>query len=258
MNTKPLSDAQIKQFDEDGYIICKGYYDAEEMNLLLKTARADHNMLDHNIPIKDAQGRQSKLSLWNHPGDDIYGMISRGHRMVDASEQLLRDEVYHYHSKMMLKEPKVGGAWEWHQDYGYWYDYGCLVPSMLSCLIAVDRATKENGCLQVLSGSHSMGRINHDRINEQTMANPEHVEAALVRFPLVYLELAPGDSVFFDCNLLHRSDANRSDHRRWNYIASYNTAANQPYKRVRDYGNYEPLMQVPTNAIRTFASQHNL
>jgi len=86
MNTKPLSDAQIKQFDEDGYIICKGYYDAEEMNLLLKTARADHNMLDHNIPIKDAQGRQSKLSLWNHPGDDIYGMISRGHRMVDASE----------------------------------------------------------------------------------------------------------------------------------------------------------------------------
>ena len=78
------------------------------------------------------------------------------------------------------------------------------------------------------------------------------------RFPLVYLELDPGDSVFFDCNLLHRSDANRSDHRRWNYIASYNTVANQPYKRVRDYGNYEPLIQVPTNAIRAFASRHNL
>ena len=103
-----------------------------------------------------------------------------------------------------------------------------------------------------------MGRVNHDRINEQTMANPEHVEAARARFPLVYLELDPGDSVFFDCNLLHRSDANRSDHRRWNYIASYNTVANQPYKRVRDYGNYEPLIQVPANAIRTFASQHNL
>jgi ectoine hydroxylase-related dioxygenase (phytanoyl-CoA dioxygenase family) len=90
------------------------------------------------------------------------------------------------------------------------------------------------------------------------MANPEHVEAARARFPLVYLELDPGDAVFFDCNLLHRSDANRSDHRRWNYIASYNTVANQPYKRVRDYGNYEPLLQVPANAIRTFAAQHNL
>jgi ectoine hydroxylase-related dioxygenase (phytanoyl-CoA dioxygenase family) len=90
------------------------------------------------------------------------------------------------------------------------------------------------------------------------MANPEHVEAARARFPLVYLELDPGDAVFFDCNLLHRSDANRSDHRRWNYIASYNTVANKPYKRVRDYGNYEPLVQVPANAIRIFASNHNL
>ena len=27
--------------------------------------------------------------------------------------------VCHYHFKLMKKEPKVGGAWEWHQDYGY-------------------------------------------------------------------------------------------------------------------------------------------
>ena len=43
-------------------------------------------------------------------------------------ELLLCDEVYHYHHKMVLKEPKVGGAWAWHQDYGYWYDNGCLFP----------------------------------------------------------------------------------------------------------------------------------
>jgi hypothetical protein len=34
-------------------------------------------------------------------------------------ERLLDGEVYHYHHKMILKEPKIGGAWEWHQDYGY-------------------------------------------------------------------------------------------------------------------------------------------
>jgi ectoine hydroxylase-related dioxygenase (phytanoyl-CoA dioxygenase family) len=79
------------------------------------------------------------------------------------------------------------------------------------------------------------------------------VEAARKRFELVYLQLEPGDAVFFDCNLLHRSDANRSDHRRWNYITSYNTVENKPYKRVRDYGNYEALIQVPVNAILEFA-----
>ena len=29
-----------------------------------------------------------------------------------------------------MKNAREAGAWEWHQDYGYWYDYGCLVPSM--------------------------------------------------------------------------------------------------------------------------------
>eukprot|EP01048_Picozoa_sp_COSAG05_P039381 COSAG05_NODE_19536_length_291_cov_0.713542_1_plen_87_part_10 len=72
-------------------------------------------------------------------------------------QSLLDDEVYHYHHKMMLKEPLIGGAWEWHQDYGYWYDNGCLYPDMASCLIAVDRATRENGCLQVVRGSHKLG-----------------------------------------------------------------------------------------------------
>ena len=99
------------------------------MDLLLQTARNDHNMLDRNVPVKDAAGRSSKLSLWNHPGDDLYGIISRSRRLVDACEQLLGGEVYHYHSKMMLKEPQVGGAWEWHQDYGYWYMNGCLFPT---------------------------------------------------------------------------------------------------------------------------------
>jgi hypothetical protein len=249
MNTHPLTDAQVKQFDDDGYLICKGYYDREEMDLLLRTARSDHAMLDHNIPIKDAAGRQSKLSLWNHPGDDIYGMISRGHRMVDAMEQLLRDEVYHYHSKMMLKEPKVGGAWEWHQDYGYWYQNGCLLPDMCSGLIAVDRANKENGCLQLLKGSQKMGRIEHGRFGEQTGADPERVNAAMKRMELVYFEAEPGDVLFFHGNTLHASSANLSPNPRWSLICCYNTKTNDPYKKAH-HPNYTPLKKVDDDMIK--------
>ncbi len=62
----------------------------------------------------------------------------------------------------------MGGAWEWHQDYGYWYNNGCLLPDMASCLMGIDRATKANGCLQVLKGSHHMGRIEHLKTGDQT------------------------------------------------------------------------------------------
>ncbi len=29
------------------------------------------------------------------------------------------EEVYHYHTKLMMKEPRTGGAHLWHQDYGF-------------------------------------------------------------------------------------------------------------------------------------------
>ncbi|HUL36008.1 MAG TPA: phytanoyl-CoA dioxygenase family protein [Candidatus Eisenbacteria bacterium] len=249
--------AELAAYQEKGFVIVPGLFAEDEIGFLKR--EAERNLAGASLLKKaDRAGNPVDLAMWNRAEDDIYGMFSRNERVVSNVEALLGGEAYLYSAKMIMKNAREGGAWEWHQDYGYWYDYGCLVPSMLSCLIAVDRATQENGCLQVLSGSHILGRVNHDRINEQTMANPEHVEAARARFTLVYLELNPGDAVFFHCNLLHRSDANRSEHRRWNYIASYNTVENKPYKRVRDYGNYEPLLRVPTTAIRSFAAKHNL
>ena len=248
---------ELETYKANGYLIVHGLFSAQEIDLMKREAERD--LVGASLLTKtDRAGNPVNLAMWDRPGDDIYSMFSRNVRVVKNVEALLGAEVYLYSAKMIMKNAREGGAWEWHQDYGYWYDYGCLVPSMLSCLIAVDRATIENGCLQVLAGSHVMGRVNHDRINDQTMANPEHVEAARARFELVYLELEAGDAIFFDCNLLHRSEANRSDHRRWNYIASYNTVKNKPYKRVRDYGNYEPLIQVPVNAIREFSEQREL
>ncbi len=249
MNTRPLSDAQIAQFHREGYLICRSYFDAQEMDLLLSTARADHEMISHNIPVKDTAGRASRLSLWNHPGDDLYGMFARCRRIVDAAEQLLGGEVYHYHSKMMLKEPKVGGAWEWHQDYGYWYQNGCLLPDMLSALIAVDQATQENGCLQLLRGSHRMGRVEHGRFGEQTGADPERVQHAMERFELVHFEAQPGDVLFFHGNTLHCSAANTSDKPRWSLICCYNTRENNPYKQ-HHHPCYTPLSKVDDDMIK--------
>jgi ectoine hydroxylase len=253
-STHPLTDDEVARFQRDGYLIRKSYYDREEMDLLLRTARADRNMLDHNIELKDASGRQSKLSLWTQPGDDIYGMVACGHRMVDAMEQLLGKEVYHYHSKMMLKEPKIGGAWEWHQDYGYWYTNGCLFPDMCSGLIAVDRATRENGCLQLLAGSHKMGRIEHGKFGTQTGADPERVEAAIKQFEMVYFEADPGDVLFFHANTLHASAANTSDRPRWSLICCYNTKGNSPYKPSHQ-PSYSPLKRVDDNMIKKIGAR---
>jgi len=87
----------------------------------------------HSFSRDDGTGAKVRLSLWNHPGDGIYGMFARCHTLVDSVEQLLDDEAYHYHSKMIMKDARVGGAWAWHQDYGYWYQNGVMTPTCAAC-----------------------------------------------------------------------------------------------------------------------------
>ena len=247
----PLTDQDLADFERDGYLLLRQLFDAAEMEILLAYAKNDPGLKAGAYARKDSAGNETKLALWNHAGDDLYGMFSRSPRIVDRMERLLGGEVYHYHTKMMLKEPLVGGAWEWHQDYGYWYANGCLYPWMASCLIAVDRATRENGCLQVLRGTHHVGRIDHGKAGEQAGADPERVQVALERHELVYIECEPGDALFFHANLLHRSDRNESTRPRWSLICCYNSARNDPYKESR-HPRYHPLQRVADDAIKSW------
>jgi ectoine hydroxylase len=244
-----LTDAQVAQFNEDGYLLYRALFDAEEVDLLRRASREDPAIRQRAVHRQDGEGGESKITLWNQEGDDIFGMFSRGARIVDAMEQCLGGEVYHYHSKMMQKEPFKGGAWVWHQDYGYWYNNGCLFPYMASCYIAVDPATRENGCLQVLKGSHLMGRIDHIPVGQQVGADPERVAEAEKRLEKVYVEMDPGDALFFHSNLLHRSDQNTSPNPRWGFICCYNAARNDPYKES-GHPRYHKLHKVPDSAIK--------
>jgi len=197
------------------------------------------------------------------PDGKVSGVLEQTDTLVDGAlqaprstvEQLLGEEAYHYHSKMIFKDARTGGAWAWHQDYGYWYNNGCLFPHMASCLMAVDQATKVNGCLQVLAGSHHMGRINHGPVGDQNGADLERVNAALDRLERVYVELEPGDAVFFHSNLLHRSDQNKSEHPRWAFIACYNAARNNPYKESR-HPRYSRLDIWEDELVLQVARQH--
>jgi ectoine hydroxylase len=210
----------------------------------------DPKIRDNFYNRNDASGLATRMALWNHPGDSVYGLAARSHRVVDTMEAMLGGEVYHYHSKLTAKEPFEGGAWEWHQDYGYWYHNGCVFPYMASVMVALDRADRSNGCLQVVRGSHLCGRIEHGVLEgEQVGADPVRVAQILERMELVYAEMDPGDGLFFHANTLHRSDQNRSPNRRWTVLFCYNAARNDPYLE-HHHPRYTPLVKVPDSAVR--------
>lgn len=225
-----LTQKDKEQYDKDGYIIKKSFFSKKEIDLLFKISRQDNVIKNHTYGRKDKDGNTTKLALWYSLDDNIYSAFARSQRMVNGVELLLEGQPCHFHTKLMQKEPKVGGAWEWHQDYGYWYNDGFLYPNMMSVMIALTTANQENGCLQVIKGSHLIGRIEHTMAGDQKGIDMTMVNEALKRLKHEFVELEPGDTLFFHGNLLHRSDKNNSDKPRWSLISAFNRIDNKPYK----------------------------
>nr|MBI1230926.1 phytanoyl-CoA dioxygenase family protein [Cytophagales bacterium] len=247
----PFSERQVQQYHRDGYLIIPGFCSKDEIAKLYGVALEDSAMKNNAMDLNDQTGKKTRLSLWFTPGNDPFGYLVRSEKMVEGVAQLMdsNSPVCHFHSKLMQKEPKVGGAWEWHQDYGYWYKNQFIYPDQLmSVMVALTKATKENGCLQVIRGSHKLGRVNHGFAGEQVGADMVMVENALKTMELVYCELKPGDALFFHSNLLHRSEANLSDHPRWSVIACYNSQSNIAYNETSTAWK-NPVAVVPNEAI---------
>jgi len=251
-----LDAGQLRQFQSDGFLIVDQLLDQRQVELLSRVMRADAELARQSTSRTDGEGGAVELAVRNDlPQDTMYAAIVRSCRLVEPMQDVLEGEVYHYHHKVIFKQPRGGGAWAWHQDYGYWYDNACLFPRLASWLIAVDPHVRANGCLQVIRGSHLMGRVQHGRVGDQTGADPERVDEALKRLEHVHVELQPGAAVLFHCNLLHRSDQNHSDHPRWSLICCYNAASNDPYRAGRHPG-YCPLDVWPHARIDQIGQQH--
>ena len=90
----------------------------QELTRLTGDIEKDGGIIQHSYGVSDGHGRNSRLCLWNQPGEDSTGMVGRCEKVAGTMEKLLGGEVYHYHTKLMMKEAHTGGSFVWHQDYG--------------------------------------------------------------------------------------------------------------------------------------------
>lgn len=232
-----LSQEDVTSFNTDGYLHIRYLFSTEEIAQLRATIINDNVMESQVMKMKDAEGKAARLSLWHFiQSDTIYGAFAASTRLVSRVKDLFGGvEPYHIHTKVILKEPHTGGAFDIHQDFGYWYDCGPLDPNvMMSVIIAVDDADVDNGCLHVLKGSHKLGRIDHGSSGQQAGANPEMIAQAKARLPTVACELKAGDVLCTHSNLVHWSKANVSDRWRRAMIVAYNGVNNPPFEKCTD------------------------
>jgi hypothetical protein len=250
MSKEVLTKREFNIFHNNGFLIKKNYLKIFEINKINENLKIDPKF-KYLFDKEENLNKSRKILMWNEAGDDILGITSRLEKIVNTLEKLMLDEVYHYHSK--LTDVPVGGSgWSWHQDYGYWYQNGCLYPDMASVFIPLEQCDINNGCLQVISKSHKLGRIDHFKSKSQDLT----IDQKRLKYILNDLEridciLSPGDILFFHCNLLHSSNINKSGKTRRVLLSCYNTKHNNPVVR-HHHPRYSPIKKVSNDSIKNF------
>lgn len=262
-NAHRLSAKQIADFQRDGYLHLPGFFAPEEIAPVARSLEEDPTAGGNVFTYEDGPTSNHQYVSWLEPKDDLIGVYTTIERIVNGAEALLDSPVYHYHSKIVIKPPHNQSIVGWHHDYSGWYADGCIAPDMLTCLVAVTPATKNNGCLNVLKGSNRVGRmeIGGRRKGADEPADPSkpqlyfdldprRFEAMLRRFELVEVEMARGDALYFHSSTVHSSAENTTDKPRIFLEMSYNATSNEPVIDGQEHHRYRPMHKTTDSAIK--------
>ncbi len=252
MSQRPLTPDQIVAYHRDGYLLVPGFFDAEEIAPMQEALRHDPSVGGRLATVHDGSEKTRHDYLgWTRHGDDWLGVATRLARCVEGAAALIGEPVYHWHSKLVKKPAGNSGRVVWHQDFSGWYQDGCLMPDMLTVIVALTPATLENGCLHMLRGSHRMGRLDRVRDADAYAAiQPRRLAAILDRFEDVPLTMAPGDGLFFHGNVVHASFENTSRDDRMLLEFSYNGVSNAPVFDNQDHHAVKPMTIMPDDSLR--------
>jgi ectoine hydroxylase-related dioxygenase (phytanoyl-CoA dioxygenase family) len=212
-----LNDGQIAFFERNGYlagvrVLSDAQVDAlrAELAELMDAAHPGHSLFyeyNSNESTDPSTVLFHALGAWRiTPG--FHDLLWNPAVVMPAS-QLLGGAVRFWHDQLFCKPARHGGVVAWHQDYSYWTRTQPM--AHLTCWIALDDATTENGCLQYIPGSHKWDLLPKPAL-AGTMDAIQSVltEEQRAHFTPVAVELPRGFASFHHPLMLHGSSANQS------------------------------------------------
>jgi len=209
---KTLSDAQIAQFQADGYVApIRVMSEAAALEI---RARLEEFEARGGGPLRgDLRHKAHLLFPW-------LADLVRLDRMLDAVEDLYGPDLLCWNTNFFIKEARNPAFVSWHQDSTYW---GLSAPDVVTAWVALTPSNLANGAMAVLPGSHQRDQIPHrdtfDRHNLLTRGQEVAVEIDPKQ--AVPLVLKPGEMSLHHVRLVHGSPANPSDDRRIGFAIRY-------------------------------------
>lgn len=221
-----LSDEQVSSFKENGYLSGIKFleeWQVDQLNLDLVRI-SDPNLPDHTLFHQFFSNASTDpdsvlfhaLGAWRIT--PAFHDILWNPAFVMAASQLLGNKaVRFWHDQLFCKPAKHGGVVAWHQDYSYWTR---TIPLQhLTCWVALDDATTENGCMYYVPKSHQWGLLEKPELAGEMDGLMEFLtDEQKAAFKPVPIELAKGHGTFHHPLLIHGSYENKSDRLRRAFV----------------------------------------
>ena len=221
-----LSEQQIKDFHERGFIVLKGFFDADEVDMLSTWL----DELSRKAPAEGSEAKYYEKSPISNEDLLVRAEYLLGDHNPEISKLLLNEttllclEDLFGEPAVLFKEKanyKLPGCRpdKLHQDQAAgWNTYADFFISMA---IVIDENTKDNAAISFMCSGNYEKSLMTEEWKPLTMDDPPYQPED----EYVVLEAHPGDVVVFDSYVPHGSPANTSNSQRRNIYLTFNKAS---------------------------------
>ncbi|MAV46885.1 MAG: phytanoyl-CoA dioxygenase family protein [Alphaproteobacteria bacterium TMED89] len=212
---KRLTVDQQESYARDGFVAPIDIFSADEVAEI----RAEIEAAEARWPnALDGAGRNN-----GHLALPVLDRIVHDSRVLDAVEDVIGGDILAAGSTLFIKEPHSGGFISWHQDARY---AGMEPHNWVTGWVAISNVTEENGCMQMIPGSHIDPLRDHvDTFGENNLLTRGQEVQGIDEGDAVAVPLKPGQMSLHHPRIVHGSGPNQSNERRigfalQSYIAS--------------------------------------
>jgi 2-aminoethylphosphonate dioxygenase len=222
---KAILDSEFAHWERQGYLWIKGHLStgevAELSNWVEQLAAWPETPGKWMKWYEQARGQRQLCRVEDFlPYHAAFAEFLQRGTIASILERLFGEPARLFKEKINFK--LAGGAgFQPHQDAPAFTTFGQRYHVTL--MVSIDPATRENGCLEVVDGYHGAGLL--PQAEDGTLEH-EWVDRQIWK----PVETAPGDLLFFDSYVPHRSGPNRSDRPRRALYVTYNRASEGDYR----------------------------
>ncbi len=259
-----LTDAQIAQFEEEGWIFLPECFSPEEVAVL--KAEAENIYAEDREEVWREKSGAPRTAFAAHTYNEAFAILGRHPRLIEPLEQVFGEKVYMHQYKINAKAKFAGEVWQWHQDYGTWArDDGMPEPRAMNISVFLDEVYSFNGPLMLIPKSHKKGvlKAGHDT---STTSYPlwtldeDTVERIVDEGGLVVPTGKPGGVLMFHGNLVHGSAGNITPFPRKIVYLTLNAVSNYIRKPTRPewiaHQDFTPIEACSDDALLEYARSY--